>query len=683
MQEDERRRVRKNSVVDKDEGRGGMEGQVDAPEGVRSQAVESTQSEPSTVTQKLDGSVRSPGDSLEATPADITRNQLPGASGALEQHRNSYSLQEGAAAQYDPDEESVGQVDDVGPSDVQGSAKEHGMDTGVEVKADDLKQTEDDGDVMGALRTTSAPNALDPESDSDLSPIRPTTSSMQTALMDKSDALERRIENLEEVSKNIVNKLDVIINNLGNKGETSITKDMFNVVHSLLYHLENNATSNTFIENKLLPLKTILADGLHRKCVAKYIIDRLVSVLEEHGSLTPKCLNALAGFMRVVMCSKPVGGKKDQSFEDEEDLNAKLVEMKSKMTFLIIRTIQDNPRIGVEGVSVNGNTKRVGKPKWLEHGFTTTKHIMDFYLKNTRTKKDPDQICEKDVLCEAIIRKINNFHGKELAKIRERVRMDSMKEVLFLFDEMKVRIVSERDHSVGPTDVTKVPILATSRVPLKQRKKMTSKLWERTNAVVGDQYKFKFSYDVHVDMEDPDDRGSDGQKRHVRKKMTMVREVDFLACGVLILMRLTGIGNFQDLLMFHDKVTRVIVAIAEILVSLIECEYHGAKDVDKKKEGCPVDEEEYHILALLATIRPTQASTRRDIIINNIINLTEEEFDKLNTPEDGVENNDGDGDNGEDTNGPEHPFMVDDEDESDEMFREEELGSAINFLANM
>ena len=77
MQEDERRRVRENSVVDKDEGRGGMEGQVDAPEGVRSQAVESTQSEPSTVTQKLDGSVRSPGDSLEATPADITHRATP------------------------------------------------------------------------------------------------------------------------------------------------------------------------------------------------------------------------------------------------------------------------------------------------------------------------------------------------------------------------------------------------------------------------------------------------------------------------------------------------------------------------------------------------------------------------------------------------------------------------------
>ena len=63
--------------------------------------------------------------------------------------------------------------------------------------------------------------------------------------------------------------------------------------------------------------------------------------------------------------------------------------------------------------------------------------------------------------------------------------MDSMKEVLFPFDEMKICILSERDVRVGPMDITKVPILQTTKIPAKQRKKIITKVWERTKTVVG------------------------------------------------------------------------------------------------------------------------------------------------------------------------------------------------------
>ena len=84
--------------------------------------------------------------------------------------------------------------------------------------------------------------------------------------METSAALEKRISNLEEINNNVLEKLDVITEKLCNKVDKGSKNEMFNVVHYLLYHLENTFTSNQFIKIKLLQLKTSIAKVLYRKC---------------------------------------------------------------------------------------------------------------------------------------------------------------------------------------------------------------------------------------------------------------------------------------------------------------------------------------------------------------------------------------------------------------------------------
>ena len=101
-----------------------MEGQADLPLEVDSQAVGSTQSEQSNVTEKVEGSLSPRRDSLGAAAAEIAPEELSDAPESIEEHGNNYVLQESSGAYYDRDEGSVTKVDDVETSDPPGSATE-------------------------------------------------------------------------------------------------------------------------------------------------------------------------------------------------------------------------------------------------------------------------------------------------------------------------------------------------------------------------------------------------------------------------------------------------------------------------------------------------------------------------------------------------------------------------------
>ena len=445
-------------------------------------------------------------------------------------------------------------------------------------------------------------------------------------------------------------------------------QEMTNIIHALCCHLDSSVSSPTHMENKLTPLKTILAAGLHRKCFTKFVVDRLVQKLEKEETLSPKCLNNLAEFIRIILYSKPVGGKKDYCPPDAQHLEDNSIELKSKMTFAIINAIQNNPGVGVETVSIEGRSKRIEKPRWMDRGFTQSKHITNFYLKSSRRKKVVGEAGNKDAMCEAIVRKVHAFHGKALSKIRDRLRADAMKEFMFLFEDGIEHLMFCHDRRAGPIDLKDIPLVNLSRVPPKQKKKVARKAWDGAMEIVSTRLCARARYNVEVEL-------NNGEV----EKRELVREVNLLSCAALVLMRLSGNGTFADLLTYHEKIIHVIVGIGELLVCLLRAEWSGR--VEQKQEDCDDHDEHYHLLHVIHTLRPTQVETRTDFMRDIVMKMPESYYNMLNyCPAD--------------TEGPEnaepqndHDVIVDDgtdeDDDDDDLFDEEELKSAVDFLATV
>lgn len=135
---------------------------------------------------------------------------------------------------------------------------------------------------------------------------------------------------MEKFEKGTDAKLDQVLNLV--KGGEGSDGHIANIIHSLCYHLDNNVSSSSYIEDKLLPLKTVLNGGIHRKCMGKFIMDKIVNALAKESSVGPKSVNEVAKIIRVVLYSKAVGGKRDKRTVDDGGLDYLSREMKARMT---------------------------------------------------------------------------------------------------------------------------------------------------------------------------------------------------------------------------------------------------------------------------------------------------------------------------------------------------------------
>ena len=488
---------------------------------------------------------------------------------------------------------------------------------------------------------------------------------------DAIDVLQKKVCAIEKAMQTMYERLDVKLNKIV-EYQQKLGEDgngLVDVVHSLSYHMENNVTSNTYMENKILPLKTVLNDGLHKKCMTKRIVDRLVSALDTTPSLSPKSINEIAGVLRIVMHSKPVGGKKDSNAVDDEEIEQCLVELKKEMTFILITTMQNSPRIGLQTVSVDGKTTQIGKPSWMKPGFISTKHVLQFYSKATRRKNTGLKAGDHDVMCDSILRTMNDYHSKAFAKIRDRVRVDGMKEVFFIFDRTSgVDLAKARDvFKDSFVDIKKVPLVNTSRLPANRVRKVVKNIWSATLDEIGDKLTYTFEYDVDV-----------VKLSGLVERKTLVRRMNFIHAAALILMRITGNGTFFDLLTYHEKIIRVLVGIAELLVMLTEHEFLTRKRPEPKKEPCPVNDDDFHILNILKSIRPTQSETRNEMIRDHILRISEAEFEKLHYEEKEDEDR-GENESEDDENRDEERIVGEDDDDDARMASE--LSGAMQFLS--
>ncbi len=190
------------------------------------------------------------------------------------------------------------------------------------------------------------------------------------------------------------------------------------------------------------------------------------------------------------------------------------------------------------------------------------------------------------------------------------------------------------------------------------------KIWDGTVEIVGDKLTYVFEYNVDVRMK---------SGKIERKKL--VRKMNFLFGAALILMRITGNGTFFDLLTYNEKTIRLIIAIAEILVTLTEVEFIAKKHLDAKREDCPVGDDDYHILNVITCIHPTQIETRQEMVREHILNITEDVYDKLHSCNEDGEN---DVDESEEDEMEEEGIIA--EDDEDESMFANELKGAVQFL---
>lgn len=636
------------------------------------EVLRSPVTEPSTVTTNriVGGSVRG---AHEATTEEITINH-PSKEPADDDRP------EGAADEDDPVLQEGAGAMEPGDYNPRAPPNRHDDEEGRRIEAIQsmMDDTSDRDGVMGRRedgKTTSSSTGKDTDNLSDCENSPPYKRKVAFKPVpprpDPSLHLEAKFALLEKELKTMVGaldaKLDRVLKRLGH-AKDEVEGDMVNVVHSLCYHLENNISSPSYIENKVLPLRTILNEGIHRKCVTKYIVDRLVKALETTPTLTPKCIEKVAEVIRIVLYSKPSGGKKDTSAEDEPELEDSLIDMKKKVTFIIVNTIQNRPRLGSQILTIDGTSKAFEKPSWMQPGFTTAKHIVQFFSRTTRRKKTPEKPGDRDVMCAAIIRTINEHNGKAFAKIRDRTRADTFKEVFFIHENSGIDLEKTRDVMEGPVNINKIPLVNISKVPAAKVKKVLKKIWDETVEIVGEKVTYHFTYDVDVTM-----------KSGIVERKTLVRKMNFLYCAALVLMRITGNGSFFDLLTYHEKIIHVIVCIAELLVTITEADFNGKDGFETEREECDVGDDGYHTLNVLSSIRPTQIETRQELVREHILKITEDEYEKLHYHreedegrDDGSERPKDDDDGGQE--------VVPSDDEDDTLFAEE-LGGAMQFMS--
>lgn len=391
------------------------------------------------------------------------------------------------------------------------------------------------------------------------------------------------------------------------------------IIHSLQSHIRGKGMPYSVAENKVAPLRSILSDGLHKKCITKYIMDSLVRCCEE--GLSVKVLNTFAATVRTIMYSSNASKKKEYQ-GDNEEMQAANVDMLKKLTYLVVNTIQERKDVGVDVVHSGSRHVRVDKPYWMKSGFVKSKHIVDFYKGKKPARKDGNECDEEgnDMLRYAVVKKVNEYHKLAFNKIRDRVRVEGMKEFWFLFENYSFVHVQHPDSSSPMVDVSEVPLVDVSRLQKKEVPKVLGKIWNATKEVAGKRYVYEVEYQVHVKT-----RGDD-----TRDRRSIHRRVDLLGLSVILLMRLTGNSKLHDLLIYHKKVIHVIVTMAETLRTVLDT--HLDVMLQQKLDELTAEDDEYHIINIIQDMRPTQAETRRDMLRKHTLVMEEGEYDRLHNP---------------------------------------------------
>ncbi len=114
-------------------------------------------------------------------------------------------------------------------------------------------------------------------------------------------------------------------------------EELKNIVHSVLCLMETGKMSQKVIDNKLLPLKRVLTEGIHKKSMAKHAMNCLGTSCNTK-LLDILTLNKFASVIRTVLFSTNSGGRKD--FVSDKRTQADNHEMKKKLTYICVNYMQ-------------------------------------------------------------------------------------------------------------------------------------------------------------------------------------------------------------------------------------------------------------------------------------------------------------------------------------------------------
>ena len=424
---------------------------------------------------------------------------------------------------------------------------------------------------------------------------------------------------LKKMMRSLNNKMDKVLEKVG-KCESELAEEAFStrelsgIIHSLLSHLEGGNMPQSMLNNKLVPLKRLLVEeGHHKRCVGKHVADRLVKACG-CTKLNKATLNEFAAVMRTVFYSSNSGGRKEYKGNNDE-MQHLHVTLKKSLTYILINTIQGKEEVGQVVLSQDGVDHLIPKPFWMRTGFTKSKDIKQFYNGKKNVKKgkvDPDE-SDDNFLQHHIIKKINDTHNLSFNKIRDRVRVDGMKEFWYLFEEHNFQFDEDPKERDSMFDLSKLPVVNVTDVPNSKLSGVLGKIWEGLKEIVGDEFLYLVHYDVRVE-------GKAGSQN-------ISRIVDLVSISAVILMRLTISTNVNQLLMYHKNMPKAIFTLAEILRHLLQMQREGKlwRMLEELKE----DDDEYHIVNMMQDIRPTKEVTRKEMLHNYTINIDEAEYDKL------------------------------------------------------
>ena len=463
------------------------------------------------------------------------------------------------------------------------------------------------------------------------------------ALRPVGDVVQPMGKSMEEMVKAIGERVlkevkDVVKKELEDKWEKE-RMELHDMIHCLQCQLDDRAGTVNAMENRLRPLKKMMGQGAHRKCLTKNIVSTFFAVMTKGKDRSfVRKLNDVAKVVRMLLHSSNVGGKKDHKGDsDHHEVESQHVMFRKRVTWNLINGMQSNPKVGVTVVSVGDKFKRIEKPFWMKNGYTVKKDVnMFFEGEHKRLKKaKPNvkgishELFQQNLVTE-VIRTVNDFNCNTFNKVRERVRKDMMCEVLFLLENPKSLEVHFL-YEVRPKGITEefdwkdIPIMNISKLGDKDKTKVAAKLWKTILGNVGDRFTYIVVYRVGVyDVEENQDR-------------ELRREINLMKVSMLFLMRLTGTGCMASLFCYHENILHVIVRLAELFSYILTC--HIEKRLKGRIDEVTGDEEDYDILRSVNVMRPTRSKTREDMLgINDegILIMTEETFWKLMVPKEEV-----------------------------------------------
>ncbi len=447
-------------------------------------------------------------------------------------------------------------------------------------------------------------------------------------------SIERRMKNIESAISD-------------KNGSTSDA--LLIIIHSMmsLIHPSQPSVNKDVL---LSPIARIFCGKFYSSMFTHTVINVTMNILKRHNcfegnEISEIVLYDFCCFLNGILYSSGKGGKKDimremnpdwEKLDKEENLK-----FRKKLTYVLIKTAQNNKSIGCGLITLGESMVKVSKPFWLHPSYITDQDINEISdetekvsnKKHEKRNEHDNQIdlnedfLNKQELVKNILKRVNDVHVCALNRMRERIRTELLIQYTYIFDEQEKITIEEVPNEEMECKVNDIPTVNVKQLRSFERKKACKHLWEKAMKECKNDMNFKISYEVYLSEENEADSSDRGKKSIVYSTSAtrLTRYVNTMTVALNFLLRLTGSHGFYEYIGSHRHSILLVYAVA----CLFRQQLFAAAKIDQTSSSITPEQSSY-MNNQIRVIQPQLEETRRRLIKTHIRMLPKEKFYEIN-----------------------------------------------------